>query len=142
LSSSPESAGGARKLRLTLQSDWAEVRPNVERVRQFLLEAGCAEKDVEDCELALVEACNNAIQHAPADRRHEGALIEVRLSDREAEFRITDHTAGFVWPEKRSLPTPESEGGRGLFLIQSLMDSAQYIQQEKGNVLVLRKHFQ
>jgi anti-sigma regulatory factor (Ser/Thr protein kinase) len=43
--------------------DLAEVRRAAETVRKFLKQQSCADADVMDCELALVEACNNAIQY-------------------------------------------------------------------------------
>jgi anti-sigma regulatory factor (Ser/Thr protein kinase) len=141
LSSGPQSAGGTGKLRVTLHCELEEVRPAVERIRQFLIMSGCAEKPAFDCELALIEACTNAIQHVPAQEKKRPVIIETNLERTHVEFQVMDHTAGFVLPEESSLPNLESERGRGLFLIQAVMDSVQYIRQETGNVLVLRKKF-
>jgi hypothetical protein len=54
-------------------------------------------------------------------------------------LRITDHTAGFQWPAEAILPASECESGRGLFLIASLMDYANYFRGAGENVLVIRK---
>ena len=51
-------------MRLSLACDLAEVRPAILAVRGFLTEQGLGEKDLTKCELALAEACNNAINHA------------------------------------------------------------------------------
>ena len=66
-------------------------------------------------------------------------VVEVTCGPKLFEVRVTDHTPGFEWPETIDLPPPESESGRGLFLIHSLMDSAQYLRGRGENILVMRK---
>jgi serine/threonine-protein kinase RsbW len=133
------SAETQRTIRVTLRCDLVEVRPKVERVRKFLLKAGFKKGSALDCELALVEACTNAIQHVSNGGRRYPVLVEVKMGNGEAEFRVTDHTTGFRWPKRPTLPDASSEGGRGVFLIHSLMDSAEYVRGSDGNVLILRK---
>jgi serine phosphatase RsbU (regulator of sigma subunit) len=86
-----------------------------------------------------VEACNNAIKYAPGPARTRPVGVEIACSAEQLELRVTDHTAGFEWPERAELPPPESESGRGIFLIQSMMDSAHYLRGKSENILVLRK---
>ena len=50
-----------------------------------------------------------------------------------------DHTAGFDWPQQAALPEADRENGRGIYLIQSLMDSSEYLQAPRENTLILRK---
>lgn len=126
-------------LRFVLPCDLSHVRQASQTVHQFLVEQGCGEDILTACDLALVEACNNAIQYAPESARTRPVSIEVIRTPEQLEVRVTDHTAGFEWPEKIDLPTPESESGRGLFLIQSLMDSVLYLRGPGENTLVLRK---
>jgi len=139
LNGGAETDGAPGQLRVTLGCDLVEVRPKVDRVREFLLRAGCAESQALECELALVEACTNAIQHAASDATRRPVLIDVTVGNGAAEFRVTDHTAGFEWPKQPALPDASSEKGRGVFLIQSLMDSVEYVRAADGNVLILRK---
>jgi serine phosphatase RsbU (regulator of sigma subunit)/anti-sigma regulatory factor (Ser/Thr protein kinase) len=115
------------------------VRHASKAVHQFLTEQGCDEEALTACDLALVEACNNAIQYAPESARHRPVVVEIICHPHRFEIRVTDHTPGFVWPEKIELPAPESESGRGLFLIQSLMDRAIYLRGPGENTLILRK---
>src|SRR2546421_288023 len=98
------------------------VRPTAAAARSFLSahNIGSAEADV--CEMALVEACNNAVLYAPAERRDQPIQIEIFCHGDQLEFQIIDHTAGFDLPAKLELPSPEAEHGRGLFLIRSAMD--------------------
>jgi len=126
-------------LRFALPCDLCHVRHASQAVHQFLVEQGCGEDILTACDLALVEACNNAIQYAPEPARTRSVVVEAIWQPDRLEIRVTDHTPGFDWPEKIDLPAPESESGRGLFLIQSLMDSAVYLRGLGENTLVLRK---
>ena len=126
-------------LQLALACDLAEVRLTAQMVRRFLSAQNCAEGDLMDCELALVEACNNAVQYAAENARHLPVGVEVICGPQQIEMRVTDHTAGFEWPERAPLPDVEHERGRGVYLIQSLMDRVQFTCHETENVLVLLK---
>ena len=134
-----ETEGTPASFRVTLRCDLVEVRPKVDRVRRFLLKTGCEESQALECELALVEACTNAIQSVSPQGRHLPVVIDAMVGNGEAEFRVTDHTAGFDWPKQPALPDAKSERGRGVFLIQSLMDSVKYVRGPDENVLILRK---
>lgn len=126
-------------LRFTLPCDLKQVRHGAQTVHRFLAEQGCDEQTLSACDLALVEGCNNAIKYAPETSQSLPVLVEVNATPAVVEMRVTDHTLGFEWPKKIELPDPESESGRGLYLIQSLMDGAGYLRGNGENVLVLRK---
>jgi serine phosphatase RsbU (regulator of sigma subunit) len=53
-------------------------------------------------------------------------------------MRVTDHTAGFEWPARIALPEPDSERGRGLYLIGTLMRNVRYLRSAEENLLVMR----
>lgn len=126
-------------LRINLGSDFARVRIASERVKRFLEEHGCDDGARADCELAVVEGCNNAIKHAYPNGVRQPVLLEVQLDPDQIELRIIDHGPGFAWPESINLPDPENESGRGLYLIRVLMDYAAYVRGSKQNTLLLRK---
>ena len=126
-------------LRLLMRCDLGQVRRVAQEMHDFLVSEGCGELELADCELVLVEACNNAIVHAKKEAREKPVLIEIMCERKEIELRVSDQTKGFDWPEKASLPKAESVRGRGVFLIQSLMDYSNYFRSEHGNILVLRK---
>jgi serine phosphatase RsbU (regulator of sigma subunit)/anti-sigma regulatory factor (Ser/Thr protein kinase) len=137
----PDLSGAYRPatLRFALPCELTRVREAAQTVHRFLGEQGCDEEILSACDLALVEACNNAIKYAPKSARAQSVEVEAMCHDGELELRVTDHTLGFDWPERVELPAPESESGRGLFLIQSLMDSAHYLRGKGENILILRK---
>ncbi|PYI83288.1 MAG: hypothetical protein DME26_15250 [Verrucomicrobia bacterium] len=79
--------------RLSLPCELAEVRPSAVAVRRFLSEQGLHEEELMDCELALTEACNNAIQHVSPKARREPVEIAVTCNDSKVELRVNDHIA-------------------------------------------------
>ena len=126
-------------MRLAMPCELSAVRAAAEGVHQFLETHGCSEREVTACELALVEACNNAIQYARPGERKAPVVIDALCGPEEIEIRVTDHTAGFDWPAETALPEFGSERGRGLFLIRKMTDSAQYLRGVPTNTLVMRK---
>jgi serine phosphatase RsbU (regulator of sigma subunit) len=125
-------------LRFPLACDLAQVRHAAQQIRQFLAEYDCGHDLLMACELAFVEGCNNAVKYAPT-ARDRPVLVEVSCDAEEVELRVTDHTTGFDWPAEVKLPEADSESGRGLYLMQSVMDEVKYLRGEGENVLLLRK---
>lgn len=76
-----------------------------------------------DLDLALTEACANVVRHAYAGCPRVGDLrIDLRLEPGQAvTLAISDWGQGFQ-PETRTpaAPGPDSEGGRGLYLMGQL----------------------
>ena len=126
-------------LRLEAACEFTAVRAATKSLCDWLAENGLPEAEIGAWELALVEAANNAVKYAGVEARTRPVVLEISGGERDLEARITDHTAGFDWPEKVALPDAEAESGRGLFLIKSLMDSAVYLRAPGENVLVLRR---
>ncbi len=109
-------------------------------VRKFLSGQGIGEAALDEWELVIMEAANNAVNYASEAVRHLPITIDVTVGRESVEARISDHTAGFEFPDEVSLPDPESEGGRGLYLIRTLTNSVDYLKGKNGNVLVLTKN--
>jgi serine phosphatase RsbU (regulator of sigma subunit)/anti-sigma regulatory factor (Ser/Thr protein kinase) len=130
----------ASAFELRLPCDISQVRTMAERARKFFLAKGLAQSEVMSCELALVEACNNAVLYAKPSRQLDPILIELRCDPAQIEMRIRDHTDGFDLPEKAGLAEQDEEHGRGVFIMQSLMDSVDYRVGIGENVLTLRKN--
>lgn len=126
-------------LELEVPCDLDEVRPHCQRIREFLASENCTEEEIMGFELACVEALNNAVLYV--DDRGRAMPIDVRLTagEFEIECRIFDHTPGFEMPVEKALPDADSESGRGLFIMQSLMDDLSYARGRGGNCLVMRK---
>jgi serine phosphatase RsbU (regulator of sigma subunit)/anti-sigma regulatory factor (Ser/Thr protein kinase) len=126
-------------LRLWTACDLAELRTAAQMAHDFLAGQGWPADELATLDLALAEACSNAVKHAGSAGSGLPVELEVHSDAAGAEFRIHDHTPGFDWPAKVSLPPPHQESGRGLYLMTTLMDSARYFRGSDGNILVLRK---
>ncbi|MCP5526676.1 MAG: SpoIIE family protein phosphatase [Verrucomicrobiales bacterium] len=125
--------------RVDAECAYAPVRDATRSARAFMEAQGLSRAETAAWELALVEAANNAVQHATGPGRRQPVRFEVLCDERGVEVRLTDHTPGFDWPDDPSLPEPESESGRGLFLIRALVDATEYLRGPGANVLVLRR---
>ncbi len=119
--------------------DFAAVRETAQFARAWLSSHQVTAAELDQWELVLVEAGNNAVEHAPESAGKLPLVFEFSVGETEVEARITDHTPGFELPEQIDLPDLESEGGRGLFLIKSLTDHSAYLRSAGENQLILRK---
>jgi serine/threonine-protein kinase RsbW len=127
----------APDLHLRIEREFAAVRRAAAQLRSFLSAHRLSEPELWACELAMVEACNNAVQHTRADPPIE---IDIRLRSGEIEIRINDQGSRFELPETSDLPPPGEESGRGLYLIRRLMDHVAQERAQSNNCLVLRKN--
>jgi serine/threonine-protein kinase RsbW len=131
----------ALNLELVLPRDTATV-PLVRHILKYTLtEFGVAAHCVSDVELAVTEACANVVEHAAGDDEYE---IRTSLDGDRCDIRVIDTGHGFDHASMRHLETsPESEGGRGLMLMQSLMDRIHFESEpELGTVVHLTKHLE
>jgi len=91
--------------------------------------------------LVLTEATANAIKHANYDKPKDTVRILIHIHDNELNIKVYDHGQGFNL-EKVPLPDFEHprEGGMGLYLIRTLMDSVTYTKLDDCNVLEIIKY--
>jgi serine/threonine-protein kinase RsbW len=108
-------------------------------VRNFLEESGVSERELFSLQLCVSEACNNAIRYAEGPSQRLRPSVETLVSAHQIEIRVQDFTPGFDLPDRIPPPSPMEESGRGLFLIQSVMDEVIYIRGRHENVLIMRK---
>jgi serine phosphatase RsbU (regulator of sigma subunit)/anti-sigma regulatory factor (Ser/Thr protein kinase) len=125
--------------RVVFPCDLAEARVAVRILCAFLAEQGLDESEVCNLELCLAEACNNAVQYAGETGAGQPINAEAICHAASVELRVTDHTPGFELKPKPATLSPERENGRGLFIIQSLMDEVRYYRGGDTNTLVMRK---
>jgi serine phosphatase RsbU (regulator of sigma subunit)/anti-sigma regulatory factor (Ser/Thr protein kinase) len=130
------------RIRVSSECDLQKIRPVTKSVRDFLAKEGATDEELGACELALVEACNNAVLYATKSGQAESVDIEASLDQRSIEMRVHDHTNGFTLPDLTNLPAQENESGRGIFLMRSLMDSVSYMRNAESNTLILQKRRQ
>jgi serine/threonine-protein kinase RsbW len=99
---------------------------------------GFPDDRIEDLKTALAEACINAIEHGNHlnDNLCVGVILSV--SDEALEVKVMDTGSGITkTPSKpdidRKMHGEEDPRGMGMFLIQSLVDEAEWVKGSPGN---------
>ncbi|EPR43891.1 putative anti-sigma regulatory factor, serine/threonine protein kinase [Desulfovibrio sp. X2] len=96
---------------------------------------------VHDFDLALTEACANVVRHAYPKDAPGPLRIVVRLKPHAyVEAEVVDEGKGPPCQLTGAVPLPEEEGGRGLFIIRNLMDSASLGREDGRTVIAMRKN--
>jgi serine phosphatase RsbU (regulator of sigma subunit)/anti-sigma regulatory factor (Ser/Thr protein kinase) len=93
-------------------------------------------------EVALQEGVNNAILHCQkcCNAHRQALVLEAVAQSDYVEVVLHDHTQGFVWPKASELPAEQRESGRGVYMIQHLVDYSDYLRGTQSNRLILRKN--
>jgi serine/threonine-protein kinase RsbW len=89
--------------------------------------------------LAFSEALTNALTYGEATMR-KCVRVRAWVENGRLVMEITDHGQGFA-PKDVHLPPPECwcEGGRGLFLMKTLMDDVQWKATPSGTTVRMSK---
>jgi serine/threonine-protein kinase RsbW len=125
--------------RVAFRCDLAEARVATRILGAFLAGQGLDESEQFNCELCLAEACNNAVQYVTVTGASQPVVAEVLIHAAFVELRVIDRTAGFDLQVRPATLSPDRENGRGIFIIQSLMDEVGYHRGALENTLVMRK---
>lgn len=123
-----------------IPSQLNQVRNLVAEVIAALEEAGLDPTDAFDVKTALMEALTNAVKCQP-DEEDAAGLVWYRLEGQSLSIRVTDRGPGFDWNACPDPTNPERllhEGGRGVYLINQLMDRADYDMESKTLTMVKR----
>jgi anti-sigma regulatory factor (Ser/Thr protein kinase) len=112
------------------------IRPAAMQFREWAAEHATA-RAAADCELALVEACNNLINHN--SEIADAISLHAQATPFDLTITIRDTTPGFEWPDKPMLPDASAERGRGIYLMHALMTQVEYIRNGSHNELRLRR---
>lgn len=90
--------------------------------------------------LVLTEATANAIKHTAPSNPEDTVRVLIHINKDQLNIKVYDHGQGF---DLEAVPLPDfehpKEGGMGLFLIKTLMDSVTYNKQDHCNVLEIIK---
>ena len=90
--------------------------------------------------LVLTEATSNAILHATSPAKQE-IHINIAIINHNLRIRVFDQGQGF---DPKSLPNPDfgtpQESGRGVYIIQSIMDKVQCSKFQGGHVMEMTKN--
>lgn len=92
-----------------------------------------------DVLIAMTEAVNNAIVHGNKMDITKQVVVEHEVQGKDLFFRVHDEGPGFDFeniPDPTSPENIEKPNGRGVFLMRSLADACEFI--EDGRIVELR----
>jgi serine/threonine-protein kinase RsbW len=96
----------------------------------------------DEVELAVSEACTNAIRHTADADEQARVVINFRVDDARLVIEVKDQGSGF---DMEDVPLPQfdehPEGGYGLYIIRTVMDEVHYARGEDYNTLTMKKYF-
>jgi serine/threonine-protein kinase RsbW len=129
-SCNPDAKSLGLKLSVTLSADRGAVDEVVRSIMKVVRETKCAPGSEDDIELALTEALANAVVHGAKSDPSKVIECDVACDDeRGLMIVVRDPGSGFD-PAKLSDPCHGeniySEHGRGIYLINQLMDEVQF----------------
>ena len=117
---------------LTLPRDVKTVGTVRRLCARALAELGVATDIVGDVELAVTEACNNAVAHTG-----EHYEVQVTMDAERCRIVVVDSGPGFTGAPPRD---PLDEGGRGLELMRALADRVHFeLLEGQGTAVTLEK---
>ena len=129
--------GGAGKdaFRWELRSDLAALAELRARLRDFLARQAVSSAAAADVILSLQEAAKNAM------RASGGRPVRVTVWIRRDTVNVCvrDHGAGFSLSAPRRCPRVWQTGGRGLYVMRTLMDSVEIDCSDGAMVLMRRR---
>jgi len=109
-------------------------RQAVEQIRIHLARDDRFKRVADDVFLAVVEAIGNVVEHTAAQY-----TVSVTLNKKRITVDLIDYGKGFRL-HGRTMPPLFAESGRGIPIMQSIMDSVEYKQGKHGNRLRLLKN--
>jgi serine/threonine-protein kinase RsbW len=116
----------------------------IHRVEKFLQkvneDAHLADEQFHKLLISATEAVNNSIFHGNKSDPNKKVYLTCELSDEKVTLKVRDSGEGFD-PEDLRNPLNESnllrEGGRGIFLMRTLMDNVEYHFDKDGSEVVM-----
>ncbi|GII77399.1 hypothetical protein Sru01_23810 [Sphaerisporangium rufum] len=97
---------------------------------------GVTEDCVSDMLLATSEACANAVRHGGPAKRYE---VSAAIGQGRCELRVADGGLG-IGAIPRQYPTGDAENGRGIMIMQAVVDEISFdITPGSGTTVLLRK---
>jgi serine/threonine-protein kinase RsbW len=92
---------------------------------------GFSQDRIEDLKTAVAEACINAMEHGNHLSETHRVGVELSTTDSELEVKVSDEGTGLQSPPvppdiDRKMSGDEDARGMGMFLIQALVDEAEW----------------
>jgi len=112
-------------VRWTIGANPLEARDVRHEAVHWLTGAGISRAD--DAALVIAELLANAVRAA-----HGTVSLEVSLVDGQVHIAVTDDGPGLLELPGATLPSPQAEGSRGLFLVRQLSSDVEFAADPEG----------
>ncbi|MGA9275915.1 ATP-binding protein [Ilumatobacter sp.] len=112
---------------LTVASDPAMIATLRHRVGTLVRDSGAPDGVVDDLELAVSELATNVVQHSDSP-----TIRMVLHREPSAWILVVDDADGLDELDPSTVPDPEALTGRGLFIVQAIMDDVQIVDDAVG----------
>ena len=135
----PKRVKVAEALEVKFVSDPRWLRPVRLLVKEYAEQAGFSPETQQEVELAVGEALTNVMRHSYGGDTTRPIDLRCALRDGAFEIEVRDHGEPF---DVADLPPPPDElraGGRGVYLIRTIMDSVEYLREDNRNLLRMTK---
>jgi serine phosphatase RsbU (regulator of sigma subunit)/anti-sigma regulatory factor (Ser/Thr protein kinase) len=126
---------------LVLPNEPARIREVRRFVGSFLADVRAPVDTSADVLLAVSEAAANACRYGRRSETWSEMRIQCRLERPDVVVTVSDEGSGFdpAGLEVTRIPDPFASGGRGLFLMQELMDEVSTSSSEEGTTVTLKR---
>ena len=131
-------------MRLTIQSQLAQLRRATELVNEFSARYGLADEDSNALHVMLDEVLNNSIRHGLASESAHAIAVTLELAEGEIKVQVEDDGVAF---DPTQAPVAQlggtleerKEGGMGLTFVRALTHRMEYRRIDGRNQLTLRR---
>ena len=130
---------------LSIESEFANVFLIGLAINKIARSIQLSEQAAFEMELAVVEAVNNAVEHAHRQRRDKRVTVQVSLEPTHIRFTVIDqgptvHFEPLMSAAAGMENATEIERGHGLAMIRALMDEVSYERKGRANHVTLIKY--
>jgi serine phosphatase RsbU (regulator of sigma subunit)/anti-sigma regulatory factor (Ser/Thr protein kinase) len=136
----PDTALGEPVRELVLPNEPSRISDVRQFVAAFLADLRTPVEVSSEVQLAVGEAVANACRHGRSETGRSELRVRCALDGPDIEVTVADDGPGYVPPPRSyELPDTFASGGRGLFLMQAMMDDVTVEATPEGTVVTLRK---
>jgi serine/threonine-protein kinase RsbW len=125
------------KMQLSLPTEARYVGMMRNVAQCVLADVGAPGQASEDVQLAVTEACANAVRHSDVGEY----VVRLQVGDCECEIEVVDLGGGFDPGAVAATNIVDLESGRGLLLMQALVDDLQFVSDREGTHVRLYKRW-
>jgi serine/threonine-protein kinase RsbW len=130
----------ADEVEITISSHPRWLRLVRQVVCEYALETGFDAQDAHAITLAVGEAVGNVIKHSYKGRTDQPFVLRCKAEGKALEISLSDSGEPFDPSLQPLLPPDELRaGGRGLYLMRTIMDEVDYKREGASNVVRMRK---